>query len=148
MSRRQDGGEKIREQRDRNVDKIENGKMAVLPMRSPATYPVVGVTFTEFYPQNLHDLMAINLEAEAMGERVAVVIVREPDNPVDPNSCAVHVPALGKRGHIGHLVRPVALRLAPELDTGVRWRGEVASIRVSPSNPDKPGIDINLERIA
>lgn len=140
-----DGGEKVRQTRSREMTRITDRGARAFP--SPFEAAVVGMSFTPGYPQTLHDLSAMQLEAEVLGEPLVAIVVREPDNPHDHNAVAVHVPALGEDGKIGHLPRPIAARLAVELDTDVRWSAQVSWVRVDPNHPDRPGISINLKRL-
>lgn len=141
MMRDDDLGAKIRATREKELARKAIGGLA-----SPFSCAVVGITFVPTYPNNLFQLEEANFNAEAMGERLTVVIVRNPDNPHDSNACQVHAPALGDDGMVGHLPGPVAARLAKELDTGVRWQGEISSIRVHQDHLDRPGLDITLKR--
>lgn len=109
--------------------------------------PVVGVTFVGSYPHNLLALRDVSVDAEAKGERLTAVLVRNPANPHDHNAVEVHVPALGaEMAMIGHVSRDNAARLAPLLDQGVRFVVEVAGARIHPDHLDKPGIDIAIAR--
>jgi hypothetical protein len=113
----------------------------------PATVHVVGLTFQPGYPNTLlelHELLESH-DYTTGNERIAVVLVRNPDNPVDPNAVEVHVPAIGHM--IGHVPRGVAARLAPLLDEGVRYHTSVEWVRVDPDHPENPGIDIRVERV-
>lgn len=107
---------------------------------------VVGVSFAPTYPANLHALEQAWLNAELLGERLAVVFRRNPDNAYDANAVEVHVPALGDRGFVGHLTRPLAARLALELDAGVVWQAEVTYVKMHSDHPDRPGLDIKMWR--
>jgi hypothetical protein len=40
------------------------------------------------------------------------------------------------------LSRQDAARMAPRLDTRVRWRGAVQTVRIHPSHPERPGVTI------
>ena len=114
---------------------------------SPFTAKVVGVSFVHGYPDNLHNLAAVQERAESSGEPLAVVLVRNPDNEYDPNAIEVHVPALGEKwGFIGHLSRPIAARVAPEMDHGVLWGAEIVSVLIDPIHMDRPGIEIKCAR--
>lgn len=110
--------------------------------------PVVGVTFVPGYPHNLHQLQAlIDWQAGQPGaEMLSVVLVRNPDNPHDPNAVQVHVPALGDDGFIGHFGRDHARPIAALMDSGERLNAWVYRCRVDPNNPSKPGIDILIKR--
>lgn len=140
--RPEDGGERIRASRERELNAKMRPRLA-----SPFELAVVGVTFQEGYPENCYALEALNFEAERVGERLAVVLIREPDNEHDPNCVAVHCPSLTEHGLIGKITRPLAARLAPELDAGIQWQGELSSIRIHADHLDRPGIDIRIKRI-
>jgi len=79
-------------------------------------------------------------------EPLAVVLVRNPDNEYDANAIEVHIPALGEMGFIGHLTRPIAARLAPEIDSGTQWAAAVVSVLIDPDHMDRPGISIECVR--
>jgi hypothetical protein len=108
---------------------------------------VVGVTFTRGYPSNILLLRDIAEAAEATGERLTVVLVRNPDNPHDANAVEIHVPALGDMAMIGHVPRDAAARLAARMDAGDRFKAEVAWTRNDPAHTDRPGIDIAIARV-
>ena len=74
---------------------------------------VVGVTF-----EGRQDLVA----GLRPGETLA--LVREPHNPYDPNAIAVRFGTL----QIGFLRRPIAQRLAPNIDAGERYTAEVRHV--------------------
>ena len=95
----------------------------------------------------MYALEEMHFDAEAAGESLVAVIIRNPQNEYDTNACEVHVPALGSEGMVGHITRPVARRLAALLDAGVRFQGEVHSIRVHPDNPSNPGLTVRLARV-
>lgn len=120
-------------------------------MRIPDRFnvKVVGVSFRPAYPDNLWALDEAWQQFEHQGdEPLAAVLVREPDNTHDPNAVAVHVPALGDDwAHIGYIMRPVAERLAPEMDAGAEWSGEVVSVLINPEFLDRPGIEIRCTRV-
>lgn len=134
----------MRERRDKALE-----AQARHPSRigSPFTTKVVGVSFVPGYPDNLHNLAAVQDRAKASGEPLTMVLVRNPDNEYDPNAVQVHVPALGdKWGFIGHLTRPIAARVAKEMDAGVPWGGEIVSALIDPAHMDRPGIEIKCVR--
>lgn len=79
-------------------------------------------------------------------EPLVVVLVRNPDNNFDANAIEVHIPALGEMGFIGHLTRPIAARLAPEIDSGTQWAAAVVSVLIDPDHMDRPGISIECVR--
>lgn len=142
-----DRADQIRASRERQIERQQQSKLrSILPDHFDTT--VVGVTFTPFYPGNLLSLEQALFEADMKGEPLAAIIVREPDNEYDPNACAVHVPALGEEGKIGYLTRPLASRLAPELDNGARWQATVRYLKIHDDHLSRPGIEIHLERKA
>lgn len=53
-----------------------------------------------------------------------IKLVRESDNPFDPNAVAV----LSRHGRIGYLSREHARQLAPVFDTGGKVKAEVSNI--------------------
>lgn len=129
------------EQRDREVARTAGRKMV-----SPFTSKVVGVTFVPGYPDNLLDLAQADVDAAAKGERLTAILRRNPNNEYDPNAIEVHVPAVGEHGFIGHITRPLAARMAPELDAGITWAAEVSDVLIDPDHLDRPGITINCKR--
>lgn len=100
---------------------------------------VVGVTFCDGYPDNLHDLHAIIAEHGRPDEGIAAVLIRDPDNAYDPNAVQVHVPAVGR---IGSLPRSLAAKVAPSIDNGGTWLAEVTGVRINPDHDDRPGVDV------
>lgn len=110
---------------------------------------VVGVSFTPDYPDNLHAVReSLDWWRDAAGhdyEGVSAVLIRNPDNPYDSNAVEVHVPAVGQ---IGHLNRYDAARLAPLVDAGQQFKCWVRDVRINPDHPDRPGIDILVQRAA
>lgn len=132
-----------RERRDAEIARPHNAQMA-----SPFYTKVVGVSFVPAHPDNLYALDQAQHEALQSGEPLVVVLVRNPDNAYDSNAIEVHVPALGERwAMIGHLTRPIAARLAPEIDSGVEWAAGVESVLIHPERLDNPGISIRCARI-
>lgn len=101
------------------------------------TTRVVGVSFAD--PDNAkrqrllviaQDRQLLNPFADTrQGEGLAVVLVRRPTNPHDPNAIEVHVPAIGDDGMVGHLPRDRAAELAPSLDGG-EWAAQAEIMAV------------------
>jgi hypothetical protein len=117
-------------------------------LASPFTVKVVGVSFVPAHPDNLWALDRAQIEADTQGEPLTVILVRNPENAYDSNAIEVHVPALGERwAMIGHLTRPIAARMAPEMDAGVRWAAEVVSVLIDPNHLDNPGVSITCARV-
>lgn len=132
------------EQRDR-----ETQRSAGRPMASPFSAKVVGVSFVDGYPQNLLDLHDIMQESTQItgDEPFPAILRRNPDNEYDSNAIEVHAPVLGTRGLLGHLTRPIAARLAPELDRNVRWAAEIEAVLIEPSALNQPGVSIRCRRL-
>jgi hypothetical protein len=107
--------------------------------------PVVGLTFVQQYPTNLHLLSEI--VAALPTEQLPVVLRRNPDNPHDANAVEVHIPALGDMAFVGHVSREVAARLAPGIDKGQRFLAHVYWVRIHPDKPEQPGLDIAIARV-
>jgi hypothetical protein len=136
-------------QRDREVERTKGRKMP-----SPFSAKVVGVSFVPGYPDNLIELASVMQQSEVHRrvedweerERVTAVLRRNPANEYDANAVEVHVPALGENGFIGHVVRPIAARLAPDMDAGGIWHAEVGDVLIDPDHMDRPGITINCKR--
>jgi hypothetical protein len=131
----------ISERRDREVERTAGRRM---PPRFSCK--VVGVSFTDHYPNNLYALDQQAIQAHMKGEPLAVVLRRNPANEYDANAIEVHVPALGDVGMVGHIERPIAARLAPELDAGGQWSATVEDVLINPDHEDRPGISIRLKR--
>jgi single-stranded-DNA-specific exonuclease len=74
---------------------------------------VVGVTF-----EGRQDLVAGLRPGEAL------MLVREPQNPADPNAVAVRYGRLG----IGYVRKQIAARIAPNIDAGERYTAEVRHV--------------------
>jgi hypothetical protein len=113
------------------------------PMASTFSAPVVGVTFAEPYPDTLLEIGA-RLED---GGVVKVMAVHDLNNSHDPN--AVELWACMKEGDVrmGYLPAAIAERMAPELDDGTTFDGEVEAILVSPQNPTQPGARVRFQKI-
>jgi hypothetical protein len=120
-------------------------------------FKVVGLTFIDAYPANVQSLEAFVMEAQAralgwsgnaVDAPVEVVLIRNPENEFDSNAIEVHVPVLGRRSMIGHVPRALAEKLSPSLDRGDVWQSKVLSVLVSEENPDLPGVEVLLERLA
>lgn len=107
---------------------------------------VVGVSFAPGYPKNLYVLDTKVERADRRGAVVVARLVREPDNPYDPNAIAVHVPALRPRSLVGHIPAALAERLAPLLDAGEHWEAEVERVLVSEQAPERPGLEIRARK--
>jgi hypothetical protein len=139
-----DRAQQIRDRKDAELAQGERIGFQPLPPRFSCA--VVGVSFVDTYPDNIHSLELAWADAEIMGENLTAIVVRNPDNPHDRNACQVHVPALGDHAFIGHINKVQAARLAPEIDRGAIWQAEITGVRTHPDHPDRPGIDVALTR--
>lgn len=115
---------------------------------SRLTTRVVGVSFVDGWPENMGRL-ELEVRRHELFEDVAeappaVTLVRRPDNPYDANAVEVHVDRVGM---IGHLDARTASRLAPRLDAGEAWAGEVAEVVVDENHPGHPGISVSIHRV-
>lgn len=113
--------------------------------RDDRILPVVGLTFHDSYPANIHAIDDASGWERPDGsvEMPTVLLVRRPDNPADNHAIEVHVPP---HGHVGHLSREHAAILAPLLDDGLRVTAEVAQVRIRDQHPDRPGLDVRIRR--
>lgn len=98
---------------------------------------VVGVSFSENYPNNIY----------ALAKDVALMkapchLVRDSDNEHDENAIRVVV----NGSVVGHIPRLIAIVLAPRMDRGEKWVASVHSIVVSSENVNQPGLKINVWR--
>lgn len=78
----------------------------------------------------------------ARGIPIYLDLEREPDNPHDPNAVAV----LHDGDRIGYITRPLANRLARELDAGVEWQVTLEHVYIDPDHTEHPGLSVLLER--
>lgn len=99
---------------------------------------VRGVSFHPGYPQSLYALRERLAKAEGEAS-----LIREPENPHDPNAVAV----LAGGDIIGHVPAGLAERLGPEIDRGTLYRVVSADVLVNPEHEDKPGLLIECERV-
>lgn len=126
-------------------------------------FKVVGMTFppvSDDYPGSFYRIAAAAeaLEAEwwrgqwagldngTEAPRLPALLIRNPDNAVDPNAVQVHVPMLGRRSMIGHAPAEVAARLAPSLDAGRVYHAEVLQVLVKDEHAERPGAKIKVWR--
>jgi len=96
---------------------------------------VVGVTFSNGYPNNVY-----SLAEDVALSRASCQLVREPDNKYDSNAICVSI----NGSPIGHIPRVIAISLAQKIDSGETWLASVDSIIVSPENHEKPGVRISV----
>lgn len=134
--------ERIRQQREDLLSNLET--QGTLPNEFRVT--VVGVSFTDGYPDKFFRLEEMNMNAMFNDEQIPCVLIRNKNNEHDKWAIEVHVPSLGDNGMVGHITRPIAARLAPQLDDGIIWTAYVDTVRVSPDHPNRPGLEIHLTR--
>jgi hypothetical protein len=109
------------------------------------TVKLVGMTFLDGYPQNLHLLhKAGTLRGQGV-EGLPLVLIRNPDNPVDSNAIQVHSPTIDQM--LGHLPAFLAAKLAPCLDDGETWLAEVDTVLIDPDHTTKPGLLVRVTHI-
>jgi len=102
---------------------------------------VVGTSFARRWPASvaeLHGVPAADLR-----------VVREPENPQDPQAMAVERVSTGER--VGYLERPAAAAWAPLCDDGahVAVRAhEIQGGRARPGAPGTPGLRVRLVSVA
>lgn len=132
-------------------------------MGKQVEFKVVGMTFrtaadgAPFYPANLHRLAEIHEQRQAADVRaggdgsgvpVPLILIRDPENPADPNAVEVHAPILGRggAGWVGFVPRDLAAKLAPSMDRGDVWEARLDRVLVMPEHPDRPGASVVIER--
>ncbi len=108
-----------------------------MPLPNQFVTKVVGVSFSNDYPNNIYALAKDIVINGAPCE-----LVREPENIHDKN--AIRVDA--NNTTIGHLPRLIAMVLAPQIDVGEAWFAAARSIVVSKDNVNKPGLKISVWR--
>lgn len=119
---------------------IETGEDLFQLSEGMEIVPVVGVTFVDDYPTNLHRLAILHTHRT---EDIELNLVRNPNNPYDSNAVEVrHMVYM-----LGHLPKEVAARIAPLLDAGEDITATVFQVRISPENPNNPGLDVLLDGI-
>jgi len=97
---------------------------------------IVGVSF-EGRQDHLHGLEA----------GFALELRRQPDNPKDPNAIAVHYGAV----QLGFIRAGIAKHLAPQIDSGIRYRARIASLtgtQAIPGGERFRGVNIEVSRDA
>lgn len=98
---------------------------------------VVGVSFSEGYPNNIYAIAKNDSFSNG-----SLRLVREPGNEHDENAIRVELDG----ATLGHIPRLIALVLAPKMDNGERWMVGIHSIVVSQENVNQPGLKINVWR--
>lgn len=102
------------------------------------TTRVAGISFVEWYPIGIQKLQRSEgdfpLEAS---------LLRDKDNEHDPNAIGV----LCGGYQVGWLPRSLAEKLAPKIDQGERFRVIEADVLIHPDHPDRPGVEIKIEKV-
>lgn len=101
--------------------------------------PVAGVSFVPGYPDNIIELQRTY---QARSGDLFVSLVRNPENVYDSN--AVEVRYNGE--FLGHLPKEVAAKVSPAMSLGTRYTAIIFQIRISPENPNNPGLDIAIKQ--
>lgn len=101
---------------------------------------VVGLTFVPEYPNNI--LAFQDLKYSSVASDKFVQLVRNPENKFDKNAIEVR----HRGAMLGHLPKKVAARIAPLMDQGYRYVACIWQVRMSPDNPNNPGLDILVEK--
>lgn len=107
-------------------------------------FDVAGESFRPGYPDTLLRFAEV-LRTGRPGERLTVVLRRDPGNPYDTNAIEIHVP--GEAGHVGFVPGQFACLLAPMLDAGTRIRASAVEVRIRADAPDRPGLTVSLQRV-
>lgn len=115
---------------------LENNEPIPLIPEGTELYPVVGLSFVPGYPSNI-------LALQDISDNAPVQLVRNPKNPYDSNAVEVRLGGM----MLGHLAKEVAAVVAPNMDDGTVYEASIYQIRVSPENPNNPGLDILLEKM-
>lgn len=113
---------------------METGNNTPLIPEGMEVVPVVGVTFVKGYPKNIQGLVTSPF--------VEVQLIRNPKNPYDKNAVEVHF----EDAMLGHLPREVAARVAVVMDEGGSYLATIYRVRISPENPNNPGLDLLLDK--
>src|SRR3984885_6527183 len=93
---------------------------------------IVGVTF-----EGRQDLIA------GLQPGQELELVRQPENAFDPNAVAVHYGRL----QLGFVRKPIAARIAPNIDAGERYRAEVRHITGGGTRSVGVNIWVSRERV-
>lgn len=90
-----------------------------------------------------------DVEPQGEPDRCEVRLIREPDNPADPNAVRVEVPALVEGGFhpwVGYVCATDARWIAERMDRGMRPVAWVARIPVkSPEDLGSPGLRLYVD---
>lgn len=106
------------------------------------TVKVVGLSFRPGYPDSLLALSEA-LDALPAGTGGEASLIRDLDNEVDPHAVAVLVSG----AIVGYIPATLARRVGPEIDAGSRFRVVSAEVLIHPEFPERPGLEIEVERI-
>lgn len=117
---------------------IETGEYAHKIPEGMKTISVVGVSFVDGYPGNI--LKLVDVFRNRQGD-IFVQLVRNPNNKYDQNAIEVRL----NNDMLGHLPREIAAELAPKMDAGYKFISTLYQIRISPENPNNPGLDVLID---
>lgn len=113
-------------------------------LRDRLDFDVAGESFRPGYPDTLLRCAEV-LRAMRQGERLPVVLRRDPANEYDQNAIEIHIP--GEAGHVGFVPAELARLLAPLLDSGERLHSSAVEVRIRDTAPDRPGLTVSLRRV-
>jgi hypothetical protein len=68
------------------------------------------------------------------------ILIREPDNPCDPNAISV---SLGGAWHLGYVPRRLAKDLAPQMDAGREFDAEFVCVNEFPPH-ERVGLTVRI----
>ena len=114
-------------------------------LRDRLDFDAAGESFRPGYPETLLRCAEVLREMRP-GERLPVVLRRDPTNEYDANAIEIHIP--GEAGHVGFVPAELAQLLAPILDSGERLHSSAVEVRIRENAPDRPGLTVTLRRVA
>jgi hypothetical protein len=132
--------ERLRALLDERAGSSELDQLPVLLTSRPLPAPtervystkVAGVTGKNHDGTDRQHLIAAACMKHGRRPRLPLALIREPDNPHDPNAVAV---AHGDIGILGHVPKELAAKLSPDIDAGC----EVNAVMTSINGGDQPG---------
>lgn len=103
----------------------------------PTRIRLAGVSFVDTYPANLLALVDILRD-----EPMPLEIVRDPGNKFDPQAISIRL----NGEHLGFIPKDLAATIAPQIDAGALYAADAMYVAVSPDNPDRLGLEIELTK--
>ena len=100
-------------------------------MKFPLTTKLSGVSYGD---------CQANLKQFGCPDTGYCILIREPDNPHDPNAVAV---SLGGVWHMGFIPRNLAAELAPLMDTGKEFDAEFVCVNEFPPH-ERVGLTVRI----